>query len=97
MRIQIPSMLLKLRQQAASEGRLPGWLERGMARYARATVAPGKWARAKRWASRLSAPISSHGWIRKMPGPGRGWTEHRDLPRPAKESFGDWWRSNRGP
>lgn len=96
-RIQIPSMLLKLRQQAASEGRLPGWLERGMARYARATVAPGKWARAKRWASRLSAPISSHGWIRKMPGPGRGWTEHRDLPRPAKESFGDWWRSNRGP
>jgi len=96
-RIQIPSMLLKLRQRAASEGRLPGWLERGMTRYTRATVDPGKWARAKRWSSRLSAPISSQGWIRRMPGPGRGWTKHRDLPRPARESFGDWWRSNRGP
>jgi L-lactate dehydrogenase complex protein LldF len=96
-RIQIPSMLLKLRQRAASEGRLPGWLEKGMARYSRTATAPEKWRRAKKWAARLTGPISSRGWIRRIPGPGRGWTDHRDFPRPAKESFAEWWKMNRGP
>lgn len=95
-RIEIPRMLLNLRQRAAAEGRLPGWLEKGMSRYANTTTDPGKWARAKKWAYRLSAPISSRGWIKRLPGPGRGWTESRDLPRPAKESFSEWWRSDRG-
>lgn len=95
-RIQIPRMLLELRKQAASEGRLPGWLEWGMSRYAKTTVDPSKWARAKRWASWLIAPLSSGGWVRRLPGPGRGWTTSRDFPRPAKESFAEWWRSNRG-
>ncbi|MFZ0013128.1 MAG: LutB/LldF family L-lactate oxidation iron-sulfur protein [Acidimicrobiia bacterium] len=95
-RIQIPKLLLELRRQAAAEGRLPGWLERGMHRYARTTTQPGKWSRAKRWAARLSAPLSRQGWIKSLPGPASGWTESRDLPRPAKESFNDWWRSNRG-
>ena len=94
--IQIPRMLLELRRQAASEGRLPGWLEKGMARYAKTSVEPAKWARAKRWASRLGALVSSRGWIRRLPGPGRGWTESRDLPKPARETFNDWWSANRG-
>lgn len=96
-RIQIPSMLLELRRRAASEGRLPSWLQMGMRRYARTATRPAKWARAKKWAAMLSAPFSSRGWIRRIPGPGRGWTEHRDLRRPARESLGEWWRKNRGP
>lgn len=95
-RIQIPSMLLELRRQAAAEGRLAGWLESGLGRYARVATQPSSWDRAKRWAGLLSAPISSRGWIRRMPGPGRGWTDYRDLPRPARESFADWWRRHRG-
>ncbi|MGB7860808.1 MAG: LutB/LldF family L-lactate oxidation iron-sulfur protein [Acidimicrobiia bacterium] len=95
-RIQIPAMLLQLREVAASEGRLPGWLNKGMARYSKYATQPSKWRRAKKWAARLTGPISSDGWIRKIPGPGRGWTEYRDLPRPAKESFSEWWSNNRG-
>lgn len=95
-RIQIPSMLLQLRQMAASEGKLPGWLSKGMSRYASTTTDQDKWRRAKRAASWLSLPIASRGWIRRIPGPGRGWTDHRDFPRPASESFSDWWRANRG-
>lgn len=95
-RIQIPSMLLELRKQAASEGRLPGWLEAGMRRYSRTAQRPEKWARAKKWAARLTGPLSSRGWIKRIPGPGRGWTDHRDFPRPAKESFAEWWEKNRG-
>lgn len=94
-RIQIPSMLLELRRQAAEEGHLPAWLERGIKRYAGTTTDERKWRRAKKWASRLSAPISSDGWIKRLPGPGKRWTQSRDFPRPAKESFSDWWRSNR--
>lgn len=95
-RIEIPRMLLQLRRQAAEEGRLPGWLEKGMSRYTRTVTDPGRWARAKRWVARLTGLISSGGWIRRLPGPGKGWTDSRDLPRPAKESFNEWWRSNRG-
>jgi L-lactate dehydrogenase complex protein LldF len=95
-RIQIPRMLLHLRQQAASDGRLPGWLEKGMSRYAKTASDPDSWARAKKWAARLSGLISSRGWIGRLPGPGRGWTDSRDLRRPVPESFNDWWRSNRG-
>ncbi|MGH8947100.1 MAG: LutB/LldF family L-lactate oxidation iron-sulfur protein [Acidimicrobiia bacterium] len=95
-RIRIPSMLLQLRERAAMEGRLPGWLEKGMARYSSVATEPKRWARAKRWAHRLTGLFSARGWIRRIPGPGRGWTRYRDLPRPAKESFTEWWRSNRG-
>ena len=95
-RIQIPSMLLALRQQAAAGGSLPGWLERGMRRYTRVTTDAGKWESSKRWSSRLAGLVASKGWIRRLPGAGGRWTQHRDLPRPAKESFSEWWRLNRG-
>jgi L-lactate dehydrogenase complex protein LldF len=94
--IRIPAMLLELRRLAASQGRLPGWLHRGMRRYARAAGEPVRWARLKRLARLLTAPLASRGWISRMPGPGRGWTAYRDLPRPPAESFTDWWKSNRG-
>lgn len=92
-RIQIPSMLLKLRQRAAAEGRLPGWLAKGMTRYSSAATNPDRWSRWGRLASTLSAPFSSGGWIRRIPGPARGWTQFRDLRRPASESFTDWFRN----
>ena len=94
--IQIPSMLLELRSIAASEGRLPAWLNKGMERYARTASEPVRWAKAKKWASRLSVLFASQGWISRIPGPARGWTDHRDLPKPVAESFTDWWEKNRG-
>jgi L-lactate dehydrogenase complex protein LldF len=94
--IQIPSMLLRLRALAAAEGRLPGWLHRGIRRYTSTVYSPSKWERAKRLAHALTGPISRDGWIRRLPGRGRGWTAYRDFPRPARESFSAWWRSNRG-
>ncbi len=94
-RIDIPKMLLLLRESAAAQGRLAGWLERGVNGYTRRAIDPPRWARAKRWASTVSAPLATRGWLRRIPGPARGWTRYRDFPRPAKESFTRWWRSNR--
>lgn len=95
--IQIPSMLLALRRTAAEQGKLPPWMTRGMSVYARSASRPDRWRRAQKWARRLSAPLSARGWIRRLPGPGRGWTASRDLPRPAGESFTEWWEQRDGP
>jgi L-lactate dehydrogenase complex protein LldF len=34
--------------------------------------------------------------IRRLPGPGAGWTASRDLPEPPAESFRAWWRRTGG-
>ncbi|MDX1467811.1 MAG: LutB/LldF family L-lactate oxidation iron-sulfur protein [Acidimicrobiia bacterium] len=94
-RIEIPRMLLNLRRQAVDESRLPGWLGRGLSAYARAATQPARWARAKRWAHRLSGFFAARGWLRRVPGPARGWTRYRDFPRPAKQSFAEWWETER--
>jgi L-lactate dehydrogenase complex protein LldF len=93
--IRIPSMLLELRTKAAAEGRLPGWLSRGVRFYARSASEPARWARLRRLAARLASPFARQGWIRWLPGPAAGWTRHRDLPRPERESLYEWW-SRRG-
>lgn len=95
-RIEIPRMLLELRRQAADGGRLPRWLQRGISRYTRVTLDPARWSRAKRWARRLTGVVARDGWIRRLPGPGKGWTVSRDLRQPAKVSFQEWWERNRG-
>ncbi|MGO4756493.1 lactate utilization protein LutB domain-containing protein, partial [Streptomyces sp. 2MCAF27] len=32
----------------------------------------------------------------RLPGPGRAWTDTRELPEVPAESFRDWWRRTRG-
>ncbi|WP_410983160.1 LutB/LldF family L-lactate oxidation iron-sulfur protein [Bacillus cereus] len=39
--------------------------------------------------------FAKDGYIAKGPGPLKGWTESRDFPKPAKQSFRDWWRKEK--
>lgn len=94
--IQIPSMLLDLRRAAAEGGHLPTWIRRGVHAFASATATPGRWRTAKRLARLLTAPLARAGWIRRLPGPGEGWTRHRELRRPAARSFLERWRRRGG-
>ena len=34
--------------------------------------------------------------LKRLPWPGSKWTDSRDLPAPAKETFAAWWRRTRG-
>jgi len=92
-KIQIPEMLIQLREQMQH---LPGGVGRGE------RWAYGMWARAVRsprmyrlstWlASRLLGRWKQRDpWLRRMPGVG-GWTAHRDFPAPAGRRFRDWWQ-----
>jgi L-lactate dehydrogenase complex protein LldF len=46
-------------------------------------------------ARRLLGAGKGRGWIRKLPGYGSGWTQGRDFPALADESFRDWWKKRR--
>ena len=46
--------------------------------------------RCSRWFLR---PFSRDGWLKRMPGPAKGWTQVRDFPAPARQSFRDRWKS----
>jgi L-lactate dehydrogenase complex protein LldF len=38
-----------------------------------------------------------YGRIRHLPGPLAAWTSSRDLPRPPRQTFRDWWKAERTP
>ena len=51
--------------------------------------------RAYRWGLRaarlLQRSRAKEGWIRTLPGYGKGWFLGRDLPALPKKSFREWW------
>lgn len=93
--IDIPRMLSDLRSEYLEDAGF-GWLGPGMAAYTRAATHPASW-RAFLAAGGLAARTAGRsGWIEKLPFHAGNWTEGRDLPAPATQSFHTWWRKNRG-
>lgn len=93
-KIQIPEMLVRLREQLheepSSQGRFEkiayrwwAWMQRNPAWYRRVTWLA---SRTIGWWRRKS------GWISRLPGKLHGWTAKRDFPAPAPQRFRDWWR-----
>ncbi|MEU5789792.1 LutB/LldF family L-lactate oxidation iron-sulfur protein [Micromonospora purpureochromogenes] len=93
-RIDIPEILVHLRQQAphaAAERtamRTLSWLIRS----------PRRWALALRVARRAAGPLGT--WrqrragartLRRLPWPASAWTRSRDAPLPAPQTFREWW------
>jgi L-lactate dehydrogenase complex protein LldF len=91
-RIDIPRLLLKLRDEGVQAGKSPGWLKVGLGLYRFAAVRPGLYrfgGHLSRWAMHM---LGKNGWINKLPGPLSGWTDQRDFPVFAQKSFSQRWR-----
>ncbi|MGW0364022.1 LutB/LldF family L-lactate oxidation iron-sulfur protein [Streptomyces sp. NPDC002990] len=90
--IDIPEVLVHLREKVAGQGGKGHRLERAAMKAAGWILDhPGVLAAGERVASRTRALHP-----RKLPGPGVGpWSESRDLPEMPAEPFRDWWKKNR--
>ncbi len=93
-KINIPRMLLELRARNA-EGELDtserssGVAERLIWRVWRSgMMGRSRFEGASKLGRWLMLPATKDGWVKKSPPPVSGWTESRDFPAPATESFG---------
>jgi L-lactate dehydrogenase complex protein LldF len=92
-KIQIPEMLVKLREQMHDEPQLRNRLEAFAYRLWASTLK-------RPWLYRLSTWLAtrtvgrwyrSEPWLKQLPGKLAGWTKKRDFPAPAPARFRDWW------
>lgn len=90
-RINIPHMLIGLRELQHHEK--PGrWEELAYRLWCEVLRRPGLYRLALRSARLLLRPLARGGWLKRLPGPGDGWTSIRDFPAPATRSFRERWR-----
>ncbi len=93
-KIQIPEMLVKLREQLHHEPSQQNRLESlAYKLWARTVRSP----RLYRWSTWLATRTIGrwkrrNRWLRRLPGKLGGWTKSRDFPAPSPERFRDWWR-----
>ena len=90
-RIDLPELLLRLRNDTIEAGQAPVWLQTGIKGYSKAATNPWLWKMGARIARQATGFMAKQGWIRKMPGPLSAWTGERDFPALAKESFQEKW------
>ncbi len=94
-RIELPDLLLALRERVVQDGDAFRWLGSTMSAYKAVATRPRVWRTALS-SGALFGRAARSGWVGRLPGPGSAWTDSRDLPAPAKESFHDWWRKHHG-
>jgi L-lactate dehydrogenase complex protein LldF len=94
-RIDLPRMLLELRwesaQRAAKSGGPPTSQRLAMKVFAFVATRPRLMRLVRRVGGALARRFAKDGWLRRAPGLLAGWTAHRDLLAPKRDSFDDWW------
>lgn len=85
-RIDLPTLLLRLRRDTVQQGLSKAWVTSGMRGYA--------WVAGRPWRYRLAtalagvfARITRGRWLPWLPGPLGGWTRHRTFPPFARRTF----------
>lgn len=103
--IDIPEVLVHLRERVAEGGAVTRGGRKVVIRPARGHAAERAAMRAARWTLDHPAALRTAQRVacrtrrlhpRRLPGPGRAWTDTRALPEVPAESFRDWWARTRG-
>jgi L-lactate dehydrogenase complex protein LldF len=105
--IDIPEVLVHLRERVVEGGDVSVRGQKTTIKPAKGHAAERAVMRAARWtfehpralrAGQRLAARTRRLTPRRLPLPGacRAWSDSRDLPRPAAESFRDWWQRTRG-
>jgi L-lactate dehydrogenase complex protein LldF len=94
-RIDLPHLLLKLREQAARRELAPLWIRLAMPLFAAVATRPALYRRLGSVAARIARAVSDDGWIRRLPGPFSAWSASRDFPVPAPRSFVEQHRAHK--
>lgn len=91
-RIDIPSMLLNLRNDLKEQGKAP-WHWRMGFKVWRLEMSSKPLYKLATWFGRKFMKLrAKDGWISKLPMDGSGWTQHRDFPAMADEPFHKRWK-----
>jgi L-lactate dehydrogenase complex protein LldF len=92
-KINIPEMLIMMKADLKTVGKTP-WYEKFIFRLwtigLSSLPAYVFGQKAQRFAMRHLMK-SKDGWITKMPGPAKGWTQMRDFPKPPAKTFRELW------
>jgi L-lactate dehydrogenase complex protein LldF len=91
-RIDIPRMLLELRDKTTGQGLTPIWVTFGLSVFRHVATRPALFRRAQTLASWVTRRRARNGWIRWMPGHMARWSEKRDFPAFAPKTFQQRWR-----
>ena len=94
-RIPLPKMLRFWREREFERHMTPRAARYGLRWWVRLNASTRIYRCLLGIAARLLRALSSGGWVTRLPGPGRAWTRHRDLPAPAAQSFQQQWRRAR--
>src|SRR5262245_24776882 len=87
-KINIPHMLIGLRELQQHEKGAKSFWERLSYGLACAVLRrPWLYRMALSAARAVLRPLAREGWLKRLPGPGAGWTAARDFPAPARRSF----------
>ena len=91
-KIDIPSILVHERAKVVRAER-QGLEGVTLRRLARIFADRGRYERAQRLARVLQRSIAREGYVRRFPGPLKGWGDSRDLPAVPPQTFREWWES----
>ncbi len=88
-RIDIPSLLLKVRSAHLEQTGGTQWLNIGIKVWSWLVRSPARYRFAVRASSLATRLLAKHGWVTQLPGPLAAWTQRRDFPVFANRTFRD--------
>ncbi|MGH1143618.1 LutB/LldF family L-lactate oxidation iron-sulfur protein [Bacillus pseudomycoides] len=94
-RIPLHDLLIEHRKDEVEQGFVTKFEQLAFKGFSFMASHPFVYEKAVKMARTGLSIFAKDGYIANGPGPLKGWTESRDFPKPAKQSFRDWWEKEK--